>query len=122
MSDPAYIYPEWIKAKRELINGIWERYHDKNEILNFVDDWLENHLFEFGASYKFSKEFHAKMTEKERLSMVNHYSAAKLVDMILEKGMYYRRIIDNNLYDVSYETRIVVCGAPRLVGPATRKP
>lgn len=108
----SYIYPSWIRAKIELAKNL--RLNAEQKAV--LHSWFSNHVFEFGASHNVHER---SVEEREYLIHVKKSNVMRIAENIHDTGLIMERTIDFSGYK-TYETRILICGVPSVVGPERR--
>jgi hypothetical protein len=111
---PSYIYPEWGRAKSDLIKALMAT--DRKNIPEVVYKWFESHVFEVGATNSVSRmELERANTPQDLLKHEEQRSFYKLADTLRENGLY-TVTAEENLVCLNRTYRVLVFGAPKLLG------
>lgn len=125
MSQPLYIYPQWIRAKRELIEVVLRARGDE-ERMRAVTEWMRTHLFEFGVDFKiYEHDLKIASDPAALMAHVRESNIRKIAHEIARKGLFYEEQTSGPMGAVpevrNIRCSLVVCGVPTLgVGPAER--
>lgn len=114
-----YIYPSWIKAKRDLSEAL-KLTHEQKDILN---DWFKHHCFEYGASTAVHRREIGDPERKENIEYhVTRSNLGKIMQTLADKGLVQQSQINHDEHMRIYETRILIFGySPLGIGDAVRK-
>ncbi len=120
-----HIYPAWLGAKADLMRSMGEvsgSFSNWDKACKIIDEWFKRHLFEFGSEYRAPE--HIVKSEGERfMEHVDKNSIHAIADEIYKKGLFFRQTHrDRGPFgdDTIFQYRVLVCGAPTIVGPASR--
>lgn len=121
MGEPLFIYASWLKAKRSLLEIVWnDECLNQGEVISKVDEWLKRHIFEFGQSYHIQNGS-LESSPIDFIREARYRNARQLVDHMLLKGMFAEEVVTNRSYgETILTTRLLVCGAPEHIGNAER--
>lgn len=123
MSDTGYLYPEWHRARRSLIEALvreCRRHPAEPQIAQIVTAWFQQHMFQLGCEVMTSREMAERYPgdiEKE----TKHRAARMLADKLLELGLYSTEgwFPDHPLKCTQY--RVMAFGSQPFVGQGTRE-
>lgn len=92
VSKPDFIYPQWMSAKRSLVeklmavDGGVSRQH-----LEIIDAWMKNYIFEFGVEANLSKfELERADTADEFIDHMRRQAMFMLIESIHKKVCFVR--------------------------------
>jgi hypothetical protein len=118
MSDPLFIYPAWLKAKRQLTDAL--ELNPKQE--KILAEWFKSHIFEFAQEFTESREIVKRFQNDPKYT---EYHDRKMLmgiaENIFAQGLFIKEITHPWTERVT-RLRLLVCGvSPLGVGPAERK-
>lgn len=125
MAKPSFIYAAWIRAKAELIAGLEARSYGLSSAQKFfLAEWFRSHMFEVGAEYCTTKEMLAHIDKPEEYAEWERRRICENIAVqLFTAGLYSEEIQEPTRegYGVRRRRlRVLVCGAPSLVGPERR--
>ena len=120
MSEPLYIYPAWLRAKRALMEIVAPLYGGADRI----NAWFKNHVFEFGQEIFIHKEEmeHVAADMEKYMAYQDEKAIHSIAKEIFKKGLFTKETVADGRHGGGTRLRymLIVCGAPPSVGPAER--
>ncbi len=114
MAHKPFIYPEWYKAKRELVDRLMDA--RKDEIPGIVMDWFERKVFEVGTSFTYDTEMvHESKIDIEKEA--KYRATQGLANEILKNGLHTDETYQEPgiPWQTTKKWRILVFGSPMFV-------
>ena len=122
MSQPEFLYVQWLTAKRMLIERLYHC-NQKQDAVDLVTKFFENHIFEVGVELSIDEQFSRRKNSEEMMHFQRRQGIGHMLDALMEKGLYmmtpYNQVEGEHVY--KSQMTILVCGTPKIVGPGTRK-
>lgn len=118
----SYIYPQWQKAKRTLVELIEE---NPKQVRRIVDEFFMRYVFEVGT-YQIVEWDHMSATRTLIEGDILYGAARRIADEIVAKGLYMVQKTPEPIFPGNrrekIEHRVLVLGVPPFgVGPGTRE-
>ncbi len=110
-NEPQYIYPQWLNAKRQLIDTL------KLDSIqaHILEGWFRAHLFEFCISCSISKDLYGiSLSDAEK--EIEYKMMRKLSEQIFKKGMFYEERFED-LFSLKIRRTILIAGCADVIGP-----
>lgn len=118
MSDPCFIYPQWLAAKRKLLERLEPLTLRQVDV---IDSFFRNCIFEIGCDHMTDKLYleSCRQQSADHQAYVREKQARFICETIFEKGLYLEQVTSNGFIETT-RTTVLVCGVPLIVGPAER--
>ena len=117
----SYIYPEWMQAKRKLIQALVSNPLNTPATIGcIVEDFFRRHVFQIGMNITTRDEARSQgMIDMDREN--RRRAAHMLADKMLDHGCYMKETFNSGPGEQTVEYRVLIFGAPAFVGPGTRE-